>query len=66
VTCFESHVSEVTFLGQPIWKFLGNRFVEAHIRGNVEAKETELVENGISFAVPLKLLKFRSSRGPPI
>jgi hypothetical protein len=34
-----------------MWKFLGNRLVEAHIRGNPKDKETELVEIGVSFAV---------------
>jgi hypothetical protein len=51
VTYFESNVSEVAFPGQLIWKFLGNRFVEAHIHGNTQAKETGLVETGISFAI---------------
>jgi hypothetical protein len=48
VTYFESHVSEVAFPGQPVWKiwtFLGNRFHEAHIRSKAQAKETELVTN---------------------
>jgi hypothetical protein len=39
------------FLRRPIWNFLGNRFVDAHIRGNAQAKETELVEIGIGFAI---------------
>jgi hypothetical protein len=51
VACFESHFSEVALLGQPIWRFLGNRLVETHIRGNVQATETELVEIVVSFAV---------------
>jgi hypothetical protein len=34
---------------QPIWKFLGNQFVEAHICSDSHAKETELVEIGVSF-----------------
>jgi hypothetical protein len=29
---------------QPIWKCLGNRFVETHAYDNAEAKETEFVE----------------------
>jgi hypothetical protein len=56
-------VSEIAFRAQPIWKFLGNRLVEAHVRGNLQAKETELVQVGISFAVLSCLLKFRSARG---
>jgi hypothetical protein len=51
---------------QRIWKFLGNRLVEAHIRGNVLATETELFEIGISFAVLPQRLKFRSSRDPQL
>jgi hypothetical protein len=56
------HIPEVAFLEQPIWRFLGNRFVEAHIRGNAQAKGSEFVEMGISFAAPPYLPKFRSSR----
>jgi hypothetical protein len=48
---FRSHISEVAFPEQPTWKFLGNRFVEAHIHGNAEAKETELLEIDVSFSV---------------
>jgi hypothetical protein len=44
VTCFEGHVSEVSFPKQQILDFVGNRFVQAHIHGNAHAKETELVE----------------------
>jgi hypothetical protein len=51
VTYFESHASEVAFPAPALWNFLGNRFVEAHIRGNTRAVETELVETGISIAV---------------
>jgi hypothetical protein len=51
VTYFKSIVSEVAFPTQPIWKFLGNRFVEAYIRCSARAKETELLETGVSFAV---------------
>jgi hypothetical protein len=51
VTGFESHISEVAFPGQPVWKRLGNRFVEAHAHGNSQDKETELGGIGISFAV---------------
>jgi hypothetical protein len=29
---------------QPIWKFLGNRFVEAHVHGKARAEETELAD----------------------
>jgi hypothetical protein len=50
----------LTFPGQPIWKFLGNRFVEAHTRGNAQATGTELVQIDISFAAIPQLLKFRS------
>jgi hypothetical protein len=28
---------------QPIWRFLGNRFVDGHVHDNAQAKETELV-----------------------
>jgi hypothetical protein len=42
MTCFEIHVSEEAFLGQPVWKFLGNRFVEAHIRRKAQATEIEI------------------------
>jgi hypothetical protein len=31
-----------------IWKFLGSRFVEAHIHGNAQAQATELVEVSVS------------------
>jgi hypothetical protein len=31
------------------WKFLGNRLVEAYIRGNARAKDTERLEMGIFF-----------------
>jgi hypothetical protein len=34
---------------QAIWKFLGNRFVEAHTHGNARVTETELVEVLFSF-----------------
>jgi hypothetical protein len=51
VTCFESYVSEVAISGQAIWKFLGNRFVEAYIHCKERATETELVEVGVPFAV---------------
>jgi hypothetical protein len=50
VTCFEKHISEVVFTQQGIWNFLGNRLFEAHIHGNAQATETELLEVGISFA----------------
>jgi hypothetical protein len=36
---------------QRIWKFLGKRFVEAHIYSNGQATETELVEVGVFSAV---------------
>jgi hypothetical protein len=36
---------------QVIWSFIGDRLVEGHINVNEEAKETEIVEIGISFAV---------------
>jgi hypothetical protein len=39
VTCSVKHVYDVVFTQQPIWKFLGNRFVEVHIRGNAQAKK---------------------------
>jgi hypothetical protein len=61
VKCFVSHVSEVAFPGQRIWKFVGNRLVEAHICGNGEAKETELLQMGIPFAALPWLLTFRSN-----
>jgi hypothetical protein len=51
VTYFESHISEIVFPRQPIWKFLGNRFVEALIHGDIQAEETELVDIGIPVAV---------------
>jgi hypothetical protein len=47
---FRRHGSEVMFTKQPIWEFLGNRFVEEHTRGTAQVKETELAEIGISFA----------------
>jgi hypothetical protein len=47
-----------------IWKFLGNRFVEAHVCGNAQVEETELVEVFVSFAIIPDLLKLRSSRKP--
>jgi hypothetical protein len=39
VTFLERHVSEVVSMQQPIWKFLGNRFIKAHIRSNPQATE---------------------------
>jgi hypothetical protein len=50
VTCFESRISEVAFLGQQIWNFIGNQLVEAHIHGNAQATETELLEIDIYLA----------------
>jgi hypothetical protein len=47
----KENASEVAFPGQPIWKFLGSRLVEARIHGKVGATETEIVEIYISFAV---------------
>jgi hypothetical protein len=44
VTCFESNNSEIAFLGQRIWNFVGNQLVEAHIHGNVQVTETELLQ----------------------
>jgi hypothetical protein len=38
--------------------------VEAHIHSKAQAKETELVEIRISFAIPPYLFKLRSSREP--
>jgi hypothetical protein len=64
LTCLEQHVIEMVFPGQPMWKYLGNRFVVTHIRVKAQAKETEIVERDISFAVLTKLLEFRSSREP--
>jgi hypothetical protein len=38
---------------QPIWKFLGNRFVEEHALSNAEFTETELSAVDITFvAIP--------------
>jgi hypothetical protein len=47
-----------------MWKFLGNRPVEAHIGGSAQANETEFVKVCVSFAVLSYLLKFRCSREP--
>jgi hypothetical protein len=33
----ERHNYQVAFPGQRIWNFVGNRLVEAHIRGNAQA-----------------------------
>jgi hypothetical protein len=44
VTRFEKHVSEVVFAQQRIQNFRGNWPVEALIRGNAQATETELLE----------------------
>jgi hypothetical protein len=49
---------------QPIWKFLGNRFVETHIPSTAQVKDTELAEVCVSFAVPPSLLTLRSSTEP--
>jgi hypothetical protein len=49
VTRFEKQVSEVIFMQKGISKFLGNRFVEVHIRGNAQATEIEPLEIDISF-----------------
>jgi hypothetical protein len=43
---FEKHVSEVDFTQQRIRKFVGNRFVEAHISGILQDTETELGKIG--------------------
>jgi hypothetical protein len=51
VTCYEIHVSEIAFLGQPVWNFFGNRLVKAHIHGKAEATKAKHLEIGISFAV---------------
>jgi hypothetical protein len=45
-----SIVNDPVFTQQRIWKVLGNRHVEAHIRSNIEATERELLEIGVSFA----------------
>jgi hypothetical protein len=63
VHCIEERAFEMVYTQQPIRKSLGNRFVEAHIDRNEQAKETELVEIGISFAVLPGLLKSHSSSG---
>jgi hypothetical protein len=34
VAYLEKHVPEVVFMQQPLWNFLGTRFVEAHVGGN--------------------------------
>jgi hypothetical protein len=60
VTCFESHVSDVAFPEQPIWKLLGNRLFEAHIRCNAHVTEKELLEMDISYAVFTELFKLKS------
>jgi hypothetical protein len=39
------------FPQQQIWKFLGNRAVEAYIHGNTKTNEKQLLKVGISFAV---------------
>jgi hypothetical protein len=36
---------------QPTLELLGSQFVQAHIRGNAQANETQHVEIGVSFAV---------------
>jgi hypothetical protein len=41
----------MVFTQQPLWKLLGNRLVEAHIRGNAQTTETEILEVGISLSV---------------
>jgi hypothetical protein len=49
---------------QCMWKSLGNRFVESHIRGNAQAEEKELLEIVISFVIlpcVLKVSFFRVS-----
>jgi hypothetical protein len=51
VMCFERHVSEVVFLGQLIWNFVGDRLVEAYIHRNVQATKTATLEAGTSFVV---------------
>jgi hypothetical protein len=48
VTPFQNHVSEENFLGNPISKFLGNRFVEGYMRGNAQITERGIVETHIS------------------
>jgi hypothetical protein len=52
VTCIESHVSEIAFPGQQIGNFLGYWHAEAHIHGNAQAAETELLEVHMSIAAP--------------
>jgi hypothetical protein len=39
----------MVLMQQPTRKFLGKWLVEAYVRGNARAKDTELVETGISF-----------------
>jgi hypothetical protein len=51
VTCSENCDPQVASPGQPLWKFLGSRFAEAHIHGKAQARGTEFVEIGISFTV---------------
>jgi hypothetical protein len=51
VTGFQSHVSELALQGKRIWNFVGNRFVEAHIRGIVQATGIEILEIALSFSV---------------
>jgi hypothetical protein len=48
VTCFKSHVSEAAFPVQRIWNLVGNRLVEAHIRGNERTPKTGALEADVS------------------
>jgi hypothetical protein len=47
------HVSSVSdlVLTATNMKFLGNRFVEAHVHGNAQVKETTIVEACVTYAV---------------
>jgi hypothetical protein len=51
VTCFESHVPAVAFPGQRTRKFRGNTVLKARILGKAQAKETKLVQIGVSFEI---------------
>jgi hypothetical protein len=43
VTCFGKHVSDVVYTQQRIWNLVGNRLVEAHIRGNAQNTERKFL-----------------------
>jgi hypothetical protein len=53
---------KIEFPGRTMWKFLGNRFVEAHIHGNAQVKRNSLWKciSILSFCDHLRNLEYGS------